>query len=747
MRTVDASAASQDMSKCGHKACPTKLWRTRMFYLKAELNEDIYVKLPQCPLGTKQTQISCRDCWGPDDGSNVYKEWGNGLAGAYGGQGCQRVPCSKQDGNFWGTQNAPEQHSQNQCCPEGSSHESIYRRFLAPGSTPESPTWSPAKQTAICLSQTPGTFEAAKKIFPNACDHGDGCSDPYWQLRLINPTTSIAASLKLRLYKDVWAEMLPGGKEMTTNGHPLRGKLPLGVHLDESKCRAAGKSPREQEGISISAGSGGAGKAFSGRVCPTTAPGPTPPSLPPPPPPPPGGGSRRMSVVDESNAFSAGDPASFANLSPILPSSSSASILKHLPSSLRRGFRPPIGGGENRKMLAPFMSDAMLEHYKYFPAKTDLPWSEYLQRSQVIDSSRMYSPFHSVAMQKTASRGTESCQFYATLAAGDTPERVESVDGVSLECLLNANPGLDGELIGMDIKQLLDFATGSSPAVNETVSIITWNETDPSNPTKRYRKGRFTFENFRRLQAQNEMMKENVRYHNRPCKPSIPSTGYNETCPRVGTTQRQSMKSLMTKKLASNVINVLVYYSVTDLETGALYSFGDGSSQTDWTTNPTDIRVPGCSVWLYGALNSKGQQLCQTPTKLRENAPKCGFNSMDDVIKGMETTLGKMTKGEIKPDTASLMPYAMSDTWFNCSDLVTRSISSTTKDVTGEVANCPFEHPWKNMCLGETEDSYCAAQPNDKWCQNACEFFIQKHSPTHLPIRTPASHPCLIHQI
>ena len=77
MRTVDATAKQQD-DKCGNKKCEDKLWRTSLFFLKAELDQDIYMKLPSCPKGTKQTHISCRKCWGPDDGSTIYKEWGNG---------------------------------------------------------------------------------------------------------------------------------------------------------------------------------------------------------------------------------------------------------------------------------------------------------------------------------------------------------------------------------------------------------------------------------------------------------------------------------------------------------------------------------------------------------------------------------------------------------------------------------------------------------------------------------------------
>ena len=135
--------------------------------------------------------------------------------------------------------------------------------------------------------------------------------------------------------------------------------------------------------------------------------------------------------------------------------------------------------------------------------------------------------------------------------------------------------------------------------------------------------------------------------------------------------------------------------------------------------------------------------MCSQPTLLTETKPKCSYKPMDKLITGMEATLSKMTAGQIKPDTASLVPYSMSDTWFNCSDLVTRTISTSSTQATGTVTHCPYPYPWRNMCPGESEEAYCKAVPEDKWCKNACCFWKLQETQCCGP--TTVSWTCLLY--
>ena len=73
---------------------------------------------------------------------------------------------------------------------------------------------------------------------------------------------------------------------------------------------------------------------------------------------------------------------------------------------------------------------------------------------------------------------------YVTTDMGSPEQKLLSVDGVDISCLLQANPGTDGEVVAIDIMQVLDFASGASPKAGSEVVVQTVAENGDLNTRK-----------------------------------------------------------------------------------------------------------------------------------------------------------------------------------------------------------------------------------------------------------------------
>jgi hypothetical protein len=704
VRNIDGSyTSSEDVN--GKQTKVTKTYRTKMIFFKSLFKKDPHFEFSMCPKEAPETKHGghCIICpytkaeairrgggkplvvmgnqrnWAK---LNQNRRHGDHASATCGEADCPHMDYKNKDCGYTEAmrmERCPSYHDKG-CCPGGTDRiSSVF--YLKEGSNVNSPEFdAPSMSERTCVGRYSSYEHAGKLLEPSERSklthhsHDHKAGEIPWHNYRRNLGLSKPVTTKLITYKEFWSKAAPGG-ELADQRQLLTEKL--NIHFEDSCYDPAVLAQREARH-----NGGHDWRYASGRNC-----------------------------TNEYPTGNARDKYGFNWRRGVTPKDVTP----------RRSFTVPAGKDDHQSgvFLAPFKNDIMSQHFATFTDSTKKSWERFFEESQVTDPNMMFVPWTFAQMRNTAPAGAENqCELLVTLEDSDEEEELVSVDGVDWSCLMGANPGTDGEVLALDIMQVLNFATGSSPGKNETMKVVT----KTSSGVQRVRYTKATYAKHRRLEGMFEGLRQKDYWHRRPCNPRerFDMFGKNTTCTRRGVdvSQRQGGLEKMIKNLEDGIVTGLMFQSVTNLQTG------EAVEHHDWQKYPLDLSRPGCKIRLHGVKDRDGLDQCSYPY-LYSDTPKCTSSAMEVVSNGLAKTMSKMNRGDIKAVWQAMLPYTTSDAWFGCADLVERSLTFVEEQVKGTVTTCKFRGPWDKICWRQHEsvEMYCDKYPNDKWCASCHCYF------------------------